>query len=291
MGLEPGDDATAVSVVVASRADEPGPEACLAAIVSQAGRDVEVLVVCDTAGRCHPGVDRAIVLPGALVPELWAAGIEEARGDVVLLTAGDLVPDPGWVAGMRAALAVRGRVAVGGAIEPGPGLSLADWALYFCRYARYMLPLRADGDLEVAGDNAAYERLRLLQHRDRWEHGFWEPFVHAVLRVEGTLVVDPGIVVRLAAGHSARAFAYARFQHGMAHGRQRAVGKSRRRVLAEAATFPAVPPLMAWRAGRSVWHRGRRRGRFLCSAPVLLWFYSWWAVGELAGRLRVVAGR
>jgi hypothetical protein len=131
-----------------------------------------------------------------------------------------------------------------------------------------------------------------MHHRDRWIHGFWEPFVHTELRAEGgVLVVDPGIVVRLVKGHDGRAFAHARFEHGKAHGRERARGKRKLRTLAEAATFPAVPPLMSWRAGREVWQRGGRRGRFLCATPVLLWFYSWWAAGELVGRLGAVAGR
>jgi hypothetical protein len=291
MASETRGHAIAASVVVAHRADEPGPGACLDSIASQAGPDVEVLVVTDRGAVEHPAARRTIVVAGALVPELWAAGIDAAAGDVVLLTAGDLVPRPDWVHRLRAALDAPGVVAVGGAIEPGPGLSLGDWARYFCRYSPYMLPMPpGDARPDVAADNAGYDRHHLELHRDRWSDGFWEPFVHVALRGDGALVVVPEPVVELAGGHSAREFTAARFRHGVEHGRHRAIGKSRRRTLAEAATFPAVPLLMTWRAARTIWGRGRRRGRFVLSAPVLMWFYCCWAAGELMGRVGVVWG-
>jgi hypothetical protein len=291
MASETRGHAIAASVVVAHRADEPGPGACLDSISSQAGPDVEVLLVTDTDAVEHPAARRTIVVPGALVPQLWAAGIDAAEGEVVLLTAGDLVPRHDWLRRMRAALAARGVVAVGGAIEPGRSLSLGDWARYFCRYSPYMLPMPSGGARpEIAADNAGYDRRRLDAHRALWSEGFWEPFVHVALRGDGDLAVVPEPVVELAGGHSAREFATARFRHGAEHGRHRAIGKSRGRTLAEAATFPAVPLLMTWRAGRTIWGRGRRRGRFVLSAPVLMWFYCCWAAGELMGRVGVVWG-
>ena len=291
MAPETRDNAITASVVVAHRAVEPGPDACLDAIASQADSNVEVLLVTDTDTRScdRPGVRRTIVVPGALVPELWAAGIGAAQGDVVLLTAGDLVPRPDWLRRMQAAIAAPGVVAVGGAIEPGPGLSRSDWARYFCRYSPYMLPMPAGEERpDVAADNAGYDRHRLEAHRDLWDRGFWEPFVHVALREEGELAVVPEPVVELVGGHSVREFAAGRFHHGLEHGRHRAIGKSKVRTLAAAATFPAVPPIMTWRAARAVWLRGRRRGRFLSSAPVLVWFYCCWAAGELVGRVGVV---
>lgn len=291
MSVEPFDDAVAVSVVVAVRGEDPGPDACLDAIERQRFPGVELVVVSDSAGLQARGSERVMVRTGALVPELWTAGIDAARGHKVLLTAGDLVPDPGWITGLVDALARPGRVAVGGAIEPGPAISVSDWARYFCRYARYSRPFTPGIELDLPADCAGYDRNALLRHRDRWIDGFWEPFVHAALRDDGALVMQESVAVRMTGGHSASRFARARFRHGREHGRRRARNVAKPRVLAAALTFPAVPPLMASRAGRAVWSHGRNRTRFLVALPMLLWFYSWWAVGELVGRLEVMAGR
>ncbi len=293
--MEPFDVTVAVTVVVAVRAEDPGPDACLRAIEDQRFPGVEVVVVSDsvTDSAASPvrGAARTVELPGALVPQLWAAGIAAARGRIVALTAGSLVPDPGWIAGLADALAVPGRVGVGGAIEPGAALSVSDWARYFCRYAPYLRPFARGVAVELPADCAAYDRAALLRHHDRWVDGFWEPFVHRALREDGELVMDERVAVRLMGGHSAARFARARFRHGREHGRRRAQNVAVPRVLAAALTFPAVPPLMTYRAGRAVWRCRKHRIRFLVAAPIVLWFYSWWAVGECGGRLEVMVGR
>lgn len=294
MSVEPVEEPTAVSVIVAVRSADPRPDACLAAITRQLRAGFELIVVTDgptDAVGPASGPARLVSRPGELVPRLWAAGIDAARGDIVLLTAGTLVPDPDWVEQAVRALEVSGRVAVAGAIEPGPGFTLADWAYYFCRYAPYQLPFATGIDVELPADNAGYVRAALLRHRERWADGFWEPFVHTALRDDGALVMVPDVVVRLTSGHAVQPFARARFRHGQEHGRQRALGRPRGKVLAAAATFPAVPALMTYRAARTVARRHRRGTRFLLSLPILVWFYTWWAAGELVGRLQVVAGR
>ena len=75
------------------------------------------------------------------MPELWRDGIDAATGDVVWLTISVMRPAADWLATARRLAGEAS--AVGGAIEPGEGLRLRDWAEYFCRYARDMLPVRA----------------------------------------------------------------------------------------------------------------------------------------------------
>ena len=53
---------------------------------------------------------------------------------------------------------------VAGAIEPGEGLRIVDWAEYFCRYARDMLPFARRENPEIPGDNCAYRRELLERH-------------------------------------------------------------------------------------------------------------------------------
>ena len=42
--------------------------------------------------------------------------------------------------------------------EPGDDLRLRDWAEYFCRYARDMLPFPVRETIDFPGDNAVYTR-------------------------------------------------------------------------------------------------------------------------------------
>jgi hypothetical protein len=283
--------APACSVVVGARLGEHDVGACLRSLEAQVGSDVEVIVVDDGPTGSCPGWVRHRSRPGGLVPELWATGLTEARGDVIVLTSAGVVPDPAWLGSARAALDA-GPAAVGGAVEPGPGLGLVDWAIYFCRYAPYMLPIPDPSALEVAGDNAAYRADVLKRYRSLWEHGFWEPFVHRAMASDGhRLAVRPELVVRQSPGQRASPVARQRFRHGRAYGQLRSAGRPRPAVLAAALTAPVVPALMAARAGRHVWSKRRHVGKLALAFPLVVWFYTCWAAGELVGRLTAALRR
>ena len=291
--LPPGDGTVpALSIVVGSRAADGGAAACLAALHGQAAPGVEVLLVEDAPEpSLDAGVSRRLVVPGALVPELWAEGIRQATGRLVGLLAGGVVPDPDWVA-LTLELHKGGAAAFGGAVEPGAGMRLVDWAVYFCRYAPYMRPVPADADLEIPADNASYDGDILRRYAHLYEDAFFEPFVHRAMRADGCeLRFDPSRAVRVARGAGAAAFCRQRFRHGREHGRLRSAGLPRAAVLASAATAPLVPLVMTLRAARQVAARRRHVARFAAVAPLVLGFYTCWAAGELLGRLAVAAGR
>lgn len=261
-----------VSIVVGAAGGEGSAAPCVEALAGQADADVEVIV--ETGDR--------------LVPELWADGIARSTGAVVALLASTSVPDEGWVARTRQAHE-GGRAAIGGPIEAGPGLTLVDWAVYFCRYAPYMAPVAEDAGLEVPGDNASYDGEVLRRYHDLYRDGFWEPFVHAAMRADGhRFGFCPERVVRVLPGARSSEFARQRFVHGRAHGRARSRGVSRVRVLLGAATAPLVPLVMAGRTVRTVLGKGRNRARLAVALPLVLWFFCCWAAGELAGRLDAV---
>lgn len=281
------------SVIIAG--GEPGRHrparlaACLAAVGDQIGPDDDVLVVDHGDADRLPSWARRVRAEGrSLVPEQWAVGLAEATRPVVALTSASMVPDPGWLDRARA-VAAGEKAGTGGAIEPGPALGFWDWAVYFCRYAPYLLPLEPTEALEVAADNAAYRTEVLARYRDHWCDGFWEPFVHRVMRADGHgLAIDPEMVVRLSAGVDPSAFARQRFLHARSHGHHRSLGQPRLAVAAACLTAPAVPPLLTARIVRRVWAKRRYRGRLAVSLAAVVWFSAWWAAGELAGRLDVV---
>lgn len=287
VGDRVGDGVGDVSIVLASRLGEGDERACLAALESQLHLAHVILVRDADGGEAPPPWARLHVRRDGLVPELWAEGLRSATGEIVAFLATTSIPGERWVQDV-VALHRQGHLAVGGPIEPGESMRHADWAVYFCRYAPYMLPID-DPHVEMAADNGSYRREVLERHVDRDAEGFLEPFVHAAMRSAGIdVTVQPRPVVRLAGGLRLRPFYRHRFRHGREHGRQRSVGLSRPRVAAAALSAPAVPLLMTVRAGRLVFRKRRLRGRFVLTSPLVFACYTAWAAGELAGRLHVV---
>ena len=117
------------------------------------------------------------------MPEQWRDGIDGADGEIVCLTISVMRPAPGWLdTAWRLSREADG---VGGAIEPGDDLRLRDWAEYFCRYARDMLPFPARETVDFPGDNAVYTRDALAATHDVYRDGFWELEVNRALRERG----------------------------------------------------------------------------------------------------------
>jgi hypothetical protein len=290
----------AVSIVVGSNGAAGSVEACLLALEPQVeeplveSAEVEVIVVEPAASppqlRERFSFARFVERPGALVPVLWRDGIDAATGKIVALTISPMRPARDWVGTMLAEHERRDVVA--GAIEPDFGLRMVDWAEYFCRYARDMLPFDAHETVDLPGDNASYKRALLDGVRDTYADGFWEPGVHRRLQSEGVhLWHTPRLIVRQGRSAGIRAFTRQRLAHGRGHGRLRGARFSRTRNIAGVVGAPLVPALMTVRVLREAQRRRRLRGQALLALPVILWFNLAWAVGEAAGHVDALRGR
>lgn len=282
-----------VSVVVGSAAPLAALEACLTALEPQRG-SAEVLVyeASESPSEIRERFSWATfqVVSGALVPELWREGIDRARGRIVALTISQMVPAPDWIDSLVEQH--RRYDAVGGAIDPGPDLRVADLAEYFCRYARDMRPFEGHECLDLPGDNAAYKRELLEQHRDLYRDGFWEPVVHRALAADGVeLWHAPDVVVHQGRSAGAAAFVRQRWRHGRAHGRQQGQGRPRRANLARALGAPLVPAVLTLRIAREVRSRQRSLARLVAALPHIVTFNVVWAAGEALGRLDAIRGR
>jgi len=285
-----GRTAARLTIVVGARRSEGSVDRCLGALGGQKVDGVRIVLVEDAHGGGHPAADVAIVRQGGLVPELWAEGLRHADGPLVALTAAAVVPDDDWVDAVLARHP-RGQACVGGPVEPGRYRRLTDWAVYFCRYARYMVPV-SDTTLDPAGDNASYRSEILDRYRDLYADGFWEPFVHEALRADGERIeMGSAGVVRGAPGVGLASFSRQRLRHGRAHGRTAAAAEDRVHMMMRCLGTPAVPVVMTARAARTVVATGRHRIALAACSPVLVWFYSCWAIGELLGRLERLTGR
>ena len=281
-----------ISIVVGSNGARASVEACLTALEPQV--DGAEVLVCEPEAsppelRERFPFARFIERRGALVPALWRDGIDASRGQIVALTISPMEPAPDWVATIRAQLGHADVVA--GAIDPGDGLRLSDWAEYFCRYARDMLPFAPHECLDLPGDNAAYKRELLERTRPLYRDGFWEPDVHRALHEGGAALWHaPELVVRQGRSAGAAAFARQRLHHGRAHGRQRGARFGRGRNLVGVLAAPAVPPLLTLRVLRETQRRRRLRARALAALPLILFFDSAWAAGEALGHLDALRG-
>jgi hypothetical protein len=282
-----------ISVVVGAKASTDSLRACLSALEPQRA-GVEV-VVCEALAsppelreRFHWAAFTQKL--GALVPELWTEGIDQASGDVVALTISQMVPASDWIEAIRDQH--RRHDAVGGAIDPGKGLRIADWAEYFCRYSRDMAPFPGHACVDLPGDNAAYKREWLDRVRSTFRDGFWEPDVHRELANEGaSLWHAPEVVVRQGGSAGWRAFASQRLRHGRAYGNQRGVRFGRARNAAGVAGAPLVPFLMTLRIFRQVYAKRRHRTRAVAALPLIFFFNVVWAAAEARGHLDILARR
>jgi hypothetical protein len=284
------------SVAVVIGASEPGQSLhdCLIALEPQRDDQVEV-IVCEARPSSAAARERFpwaqfVELSGALVPMLWRDGIDRATGEIVVLTIAQMEPAPDWIAAIREQQQHAG--AVGGAIEPGSRLRIQDWAEYFCRYARDMLPFEPRESTDLAGDNAAYRRELLEHNRELYRDGFWEPDIHRKLKADGVLCWhSPALVVRQGRSFGWRAFVRQRLHHGRAYGHQRGVRFSKMRNLIGVLASPLVPFLMTYRVVHEVRSRRRLGMRLLLALPMIFLFNLAWACAEALGHLDMVLGR
>jgi hypothetical protein len=282
-----------ITVVVGSTSPPESVAACLGALEPQ--RDGAQVLVCETAASGRELQERFpwatfVERPAATVPELWRDGIDCSEGEIVALTIGCMQPTPDWLSTIRAEQRHHGVVA--GAIEPGEKLRPADWAEYFVRYTRDMLPFDAHDCPDLPGDNSAYRRDLLVDVRAHYRDGFWEPVVNRRLAEAGeTLWHTPALVVRQGRSSGIRAFLRQRLVHGRAHGRQRGAGFGFARNLIGVLAAPLVPPLLTLRVVRAVLERRRLRARVFAVLALIFVFDVAWAAGEAAGHVQALRRR
>ena len=283
-----------LSIVVASQNAQASITECLSILRAQCSQESDEIVIVDnsTDGTTamireqFPDLKLITASPSALIPELWALGIRQSRGDIIVITSAHCVPDENWLQHIRTAHEI-GTPAVGGAIENDPSATIIDWAVYFCRYSHYMLPFEKRFVAEIAGDNASYKRVFLNQCQEVWHRGFWEPNVHAELRKAGhRLLLEPTIVIWHKKSFALHGFIQQRFQHGTRFGQWRASHLTTEKRVCYILLAPIILFVLLGRIGRQVMVKRRHLLQFVSSLPALMLFLIAWTAGEVAGSLR-----
>ncbi|HKP21698.1 MAG TPA: hypothetical protein VJT68_09285 [Thermoleophilaceae bacterium] len=279
-----------LAIVVGSNGARGSVQRCLEAIEPQ--RDGVEVLVCEPQASAEQVQVRYpwatfIERRDALIPELWRDGIERTSAEVIALTISPMIPASDWVVAIRAEL--RNADVIAGAIDPGPGLRVSDFAEYLCRYAKDMRPFEPHPSIDLPGDNSAYRRAVLVEARETYADGFWEPVVNRALADRGARLFHTPVPV-VYQGRSAgwAAFTRQRLRHGEAHGRQRGERFSPARNVLGVLGAPAVPVLLTARILREVSSRGPLGLRTLLALPHVLLFNIAWAVGEARGHLHAL---
>ncbi len=283
-----------LTVVIASvdcaRTIAPSVRAALASCKSISAQiiiaDASIDGSADIASSAFPDVTILREPPGTLVPVLWAHGMALARGEIIALSIGQCVVEPGWASALLAAIA-GGAAGAGGALQLDRRASATDGAVFLLRYAsftRASVPA-ARAVPDIAGDNAAYRHDLLAAHADSWRDGFWEIDFHRRLDpANGDLLLIPGAVATFRSRARLSTYLKQRLEHGKHFGGWR-VGARRDQRVRLILAAPLVPFVLMGRIARRAGAAGMLR-TFLTSLPQLFLLASAWALGELLGALR-----
>ncbi len=282
-----------LSIVIGANNARSTIRECLTVLQNQlTGGEVEIIVVdnstdgaTEIVSKQFPGV-RLIRSPeSAFIPELWEIGINHSMGEIVALTTAHCVPKENWLAEISQAHDSF-YPGIGGAIEIEESSGWIDWAVYFCRYSRYMLPFAKERVTDFAADNASYKRWALESCREQRRKGFWEPFIHAeLIRAGYELLLSPEIVVYHKRSFSLPGFMEQRFWHGRQFGSERTANLSLIKRLIYIMAAPLIPVLFLWRIIRRALAKKRHIGKLLLCSPLLILFLLCWATGEASGYL------
>jgi glycosyltransferase involved in cell wall biosynthesis len=283
-----------LSVIVVSFNRQALLRQCLDALVSQATPAVDIVVVRDRTASDNSRIDALRASfptvrwidadAGCTVPRMRALGIDSTQSDIVGLLEDDCVVEQGWCQAALAAHATSD-VAIGGAVEPGPYTRALDWAVYFCEYARFMLPL-PNPPVALAGNNVTYKRAALNRASIRSRDGFFDVFVHWTWQQERQpMRNEHTIVVRNVNSWSRSHVTSVPYHHGRAFAGRRFERRSASRRIAFALLVPFLPAVKVARVAGEVIRRRRLLGPLIRAFPWLVLFMISWSVGEGVGTL------
>ncbi len=277
-----------LSVVVAAWTGPDALHSCLASLRAQAVAPPEVLVARHFGGAELPPAARPgtvdVALPAtATVPELRAAGLARATGNVIAFLEDHCTCAAGWAGALLSAHAAP-HAGVGGPVEQADGASPLEWAVYFYDYGRYMPPCAEGAVEQLSGLNMSFKRSALAEAGVLGAPEVLEAALQSELRRRGhTLWLDPAAQVihrRDRGGGGAVRHAY-HLARSYAHRRLAGAGPAKRLLYGAGALL--LPAVLAARIVAQVRRKRRRRIALLLASPWLLVLLGAWAAGEGAG--------
>lgn len=275
-----------------------GIDACLAALHAQQDAPPSEVILAVSSGdslaesvkRNYPALRVCAVDGEATLPQLRAAAIAFASGDVIAILDPFSIVRPDWMREVVAAHEARPNMAIGGAVE----LHNADrqgfcaWTTYINEYGMFMPPVPAGETDILPGSNISYKRAALFDADGNPRHArFWKTFVNRQLQREGSpLWLAPSVVVALDKPVPFWDFFRTRFDHGRCFAAMRTASCGRAERWLRAAAFPLLPAVLLYRWSSVYLRKRRRAGRLVVTMPLQVLLFSSWACGEGVGYAR-----
>ncbi|MFQ5875792.1 MAG: glycosyltransferase [Dehalococcoidia bacterium] len=287
-----------ISVVIASVNGPPMIDECLVSLANQKGDVNAEVIVVDVTGEdtvClikekFPWVKLQTFPERRTIPELRAIGLSQSSGDIVAVIEDHCITDERWFEGIVSAHRKHPDcVAVGGVVENDSGARLVDWAVFFCEYSTYMLPLRGGIVGDIPGNNVSYKR-RAFEGIDGLEEllnqGFWETTLHDKLRERGDrFLLEPSIAVYHKKHFGFRYTLSQRYHYSRYYAGTLLAGASLPTRAFRSGASLALPLLLMARIGSRVVRKRRHLKKLLLTTPLLAAFTGVWAIGESVGCL------
>lgn len=281
----------ALSVVIAASNGEALLKRCLESLAAQSGAD-EVEVIAVTNYALSPQLSDGplsslatfVEMPaGTTVPLLRSAGIERASGSIVALSEDNCTFEARWAEAIRRAHA-EGHSVVGGAVENSSGSRPLNWAVFFYEYGRYMPPLEEGAASALPGNNLSYAKEILQAVKPLLKEGFYETFLHEVLKEEGQeLFMAPAALVYHIKGYRWKEVIPQSYFHGRLYAGKRIAHSSHWKRGLMALGSLLLPALLPLRIAGMVFKKGRHRDKLVLAFPTLVFLMTLWAAGEFLG--------
>jgi glycosyltransferase involved in cell wall biosynthesis len=282
-----------LSLVVASVNGAAALADCIASFAQQPlSNEIEIVIAESSTGdeagnicKRYPNVRHLHFEERKSIPELRAIGLLVASAPILAMTEDHCLAAPDWIESALAAHAGDWLV-IGGAVENSATERVVDWAVYFCEYGRFMLPVELGPTNDLPGPNVSYKRAAFELFRDLLEPANWEPFWHWRLMERGvTLINDPRLVVYHHKHFTFGGFLRERYHYARSFAGRRIEGAPWPRRAFFTFGAPLLPPLLLARIMRRVLRKRRHRREFLTALPYITCFTLSWSLGELIGYL------
>jgi hypothetical protein len=217
--------------------------------------------------------------------ELTVLGLHASVGDTIVLTEDSCVAHRDWL--LEILRAPRdGKAAIGGVVQPMPGISPAMWAFCFVDFFRYMSPLAEGASPTLSVCNVSYRAADLKSVADKWTGGFHETFIHDSLRAKfGPLWLTPRAQVYVRRDVAFDDAVYERYAFGRLFGATRIVSQSLSKRLLYVAAGPLLPVLLMWRMVSKARQDSALMRDFRTALPAILMMVFAWSWGEWTGYL------
>ena len=280
-----------LSVVVPSVNGLADLSDCLEALSDEATRiPLEILVadrcgepIRQTVAQMFPQARLLAAPPGTTIPDLRAMAFDAAKADVVAVIEDHVIVPPGWATLMVDAHR-RGEEVVGGSLYNAATERTVDWAAFLCEYSHMLAPRPAGRVDWLTGNNTAYRRMLLQEHRAAVTSGKWEDHLHGTLQEHGAVLhYHPEIRVAHKKHYSVGEYLSQRFLYARAHAGARVGGRPLAIRLGMGVAAAALPGLLFYRVVSRVVGVGRHQAELLRSLPLLTLFVCSWALGEMVG--------